>query len=194
MTVGEIMPFGDSEHLPVRPSLARTLMLYRELRLQDPRLCRWSDQVGVGRTEKARGVQKAPIDPFPAILVEDQVDRAGTEAPPNDHVFRGIGWAALHSDVADPREDLMVLSLTRPLPAKRWHLTAETAPVERVRFAALFSVRGPGQRVPDLSASSADGRMVFGFGEDVRGEIGWSPVRDELVRVCCGEDCLKIYA
>ena len=104
--VGEIMPFGDSEQDPVRPSLARTLMLYHGLRLQDARLCRWADQVG--------GAERAPIDPFPAILVEDRVERAAAEAPAHDRAFRGIGWAALHSDATRPREDLMVLLRSSP--------------------------------------------------------------------------------
>lgn len=105
--VGEIMPFGDSEHLPVRPLLARTLMFYHGLRLQDARLCRWADQV-------QEGAQQASLDPFPAILVEDRVERAGAHAPANDRLFRGIGWAALHSDVTRPQEDLMVLLRSSP--------------------------------------------------------------------------------
>jgi hypothetical protein len=106
--VGEIMPFGDSEHLAVRPTLARTLMLYHGLRLRDARLCRWSDQV------LDEGGERAPIDAFPGILVEDSLDRGGAAGPPNDRAFRGIGWAALHSDVTHPQKDLMVLLRSSP--------------------------------------------------------------------------------
>jgi hypothetical protein len=83
-------------------------VLYHGLRLQDASLCRWSDQVVVD------GGERAPLDPFPAILVEDRVDRTGAAVPPNDRVFRGIGWAALHSDVTQPQQDLMVLFRSSP--------------------------------------------------------------------------------
>jgi hypothetical protein len=106
--LGEIMPFGDSEHLPVRPSLARTLMLSMGLRLQDARLCRWSDQV------LEPDGNRAALDPFPGILYEDDVERASAAAVPNDRVFRGIGWAALHSDVTRAREDLHVMLRSSP--------------------------------------------------------------------------------
>jgi hypothetical protein len=33
---------------------------------------------------------------------------------PNDAVFRGVGWAALHSDIASPEEDLMVVFKSSP--------------------------------------------------------------------------------
>jgi hypothetical protein len=107
--IGEIMPFGDTEHAPVRPSQARTLMLFHGLRLQDARLRKWADQVN------QEDNQPAEADPFPGILLPDDLDAPPTtEALANDRVFRGIGWAALHSDIAHPAEDFMVMFRSSP--------------------------------------------------------------------------------
>ena len=45
-------------------------------------------------------------------------------------------------------------TLTLPLPAKRWHLTAETERTDRIRIACLFSVQGPGERTPEMDLSA----------------------------------------
>ena len=106
--VGEITPFGDTEQSHVRPSGARTLMQYHSLRLRDSRLRKWADQVN------PIGAGPGTVDPFPGILLEDNVGEADGEALPNDRVFRGIGWAALHSDITSPADDLMVAFRSSP--------------------------------------------------------------------------------
>jgi hypothetical protein len=107
--IGEIMPFGDTEHAPVRPSGTRTLMHFHGLRLQDPRLRKWADQVN------KEGDPTAEVDPFPGILLPDALDtNQPTEPLPNDKVFRGIGWAALHSDIAQPKDDFMIMFRSSP--------------------------------------------------------------------------------
>lgn len=112
--VGEIMPFGDTEHSPVRPSQARTLLYYHGLRLSDTRLRRWAEQV-----ESPDGVPSDPrssarLDPFPGILVEDRLEAPRGANPPNDRAFRGVGWGVLHSDITAPKSDLMVLLRSSP--------------------------------------------------------------------------------
>ena len=105
--VGEIMPFGDTEQ-HVRPSGARTLMKYHALRLRDGRLQRWSEQVApLGALETSR------LEPFPGILYEDDLEPTEEEIS-NDRVFRGVGWAALHSDIANPTDDFMVCFRSSP--------------------------------------------------------------------------------
>jgi hypothetical protein len=106
--IGEIMPFGDTEHQQVRPSGARTLMYYHALRLRDGNLRRWADQVAT------QGGEEPKVDPFPAIVCEDNLDTTPPDPLPNDRVFRGVGWAALHSDIAHPREDFMVAFRSSP--------------------------------------------------------------------------------
>jgi hypothetical protein len=367
--VGEIMPFGDSEHLPVRHSTARTLLLYHGARLADRRLLRWADQV------EEPGGARAPIDPFPGILIEDTLDQAEAAPLPNDRVFHGIGWGALHSDIADPHADLMVLfrsspyggvshghasqndfavmvggralicaggerfphhgspfhtqyaqqsvshncilvdgqgainrdgsrggeivdfrsgqsfgyvcgeaenaygdllrrwrrhlllirpsvlvlvddiaapspatfqwllhalerfeidaesqqitsqhrgaslacqlyastplalsqtdawpiapdegypTLTRPLPAVRWHLTAQTARTDRIRIAALCGVQRPGEPPPDLRASMEGSRILFQCGRDVTGQIDLAPGSTGLLQVSIGSEQLRV--
>jgi hypothetical protein len=107
--IGEIMPFGDTEQAPVRPSQARTILHFHGLRLQDPHLRKWADQV---HTE---GDQPAEVDPFPGILLPDDLDTNQPSEPlPNDKVFRGIGWAALHSDITHPKDDFMIMFRSSP--------------------------------------------------------------------------------
>lgn len=107
--IGEIMPFGDTEHAPVRPSQARTFMQFHGLRLQDLRLRKWADQVN--KTDD----QASEISPYPGILLPDDLGTTQPTAPlPNDKVFRGIGWAALHSNIENPKDDFMVMFRSSP--------------------------------------------------------------------------------
>jgi len=366
--VGEIMPFGDIEHAPVRSHQARTLMLYHGLRLREPRLHRWANQVP--DQEDA----EASIDPFAGILLEDDLETEALDPVPNDRVFRGIGWGVLHSDVTCPERDLMVLlrsspyggvshghasqndfavikggraliaaggerfphhgspfhteyaqqsishncilvdgqgainrdgnrggrivdffssqtfghvsgeaenaygdlldrwrrhvllirpsvlilvddlvasapsvfqwllhaferfeidaetqtvtsrrkgaslcghlyastgltlsqtdvwpvapdegypTLTRPLPAKRWHFTARTERAERLRLAFLCSVCGPGEQVPDLCLTVEGNQVRFQVGSDVTGTVDLSPESDTLLQASCGEEQIQ---
>lgn len=363
--LGEIMPFGDTEHSPVRPSQARTFLFYHGVRLGAPRLCRWADQVEGG----------VPVEPFPGILMENNLDGADGEAIPNDRVFRGIGWGALHSDIGNPKEDFMVMfrsspyggvshghasqndfavmkggralicagglrfphhgtpfhtqyaqqsishncvlvngqgaingdgnrggeiagfstgkklgyvcgeaqnaygdlldkcrrhlllirpsvlilvddlvapepstfqwllhafeqfeidadrrmvtsrrngaslsgqlyastaltlsqtdawpvapdegypTLSRPLPEKRWHFTAQTERTNRIRIACVFSVQGPGEVPPDVRVSIEGNRIAFEYGSDVAGSIDLSPDSREVFQVSCGAESIGI--
>lgn len=105
--LGEIMPFGDTEHQRLRPSGGRTLLHYHALRLRDGRLRAWADQVFPDESPK--------VDPFPGIIYEDDVppdtDPSGLD---QDRVFRGVGWAALHSSITDPASDFMVAFRSSP--------------------------------------------------------------------------------
>ena len=106
--VGELMPFGDTEDQPVRASQARTFLQFHGLRLQNHRLRTWADQV------RDPDDQSAPIDPFPGILLEDNPIPTQKDSIPQDRVFRGVGWGALHSDIEHPNSDFMVLFRSSP--------------------------------------------------------------------------------
>jgi hypothetical protein len=106
--IGEIKPFGDTEHQAVSPTQARTLMQYHGLRLGDTRLRRWADQVDTHAGDQST------LDPFPGILLEDNLEEKAADPLPNDRVFRGVGWGALHSDIANPTEDFMVMFRSSP--------------------------------------------------------------------------------
>ena len=365
--VGEIKPFGDTEHAPVGLAGARTLLRYHGSRLRDARLCQWGQQI----QEQER------MGPFPGILIQDHRDVTPADPLPNDRVFRGVGWGALHSDITRPKDDLMVLfrsspyggvshghanqndfavmkggkalicagglrfphhgtpfhneyaqqsvshncvlvngqgainrdgnrggeiagfstgdtfgyvsgeaenayggllrkcrrhmllirpsvlilvddlvapnpstfqwllhafeqfeidegeqsiisrrhgasltgrlyassaltlsqtdawpvapdkgypTLTRPLPDRRWHFTAETEQTNRIRIASIFSVQGPGEDAPDLSVSSEGSRIVFRYGQGVTGYVDLSPGSGGVLRASCGEEDVEIEA
>jgi len=74
-------------------------------------------------------------------------------------------------------------TLTRPLPAKRWHFTAETERTDRIRIAAICTVQGPGEQEPDLNVSVQGKRITFRYGQDVTGRLGLSPDSDEVLQV-----------
>ena len=106
--VGELMPFGDTEDQPVRGSQARTFLQFHGLRLQNHRLRAWANQV-----HDPEG-RSAEIDPFLGILLEDKPILPEKDSIPQDRVFRGVGWGALHSDIEHPDSDFMVLFRSSP--------------------------------------------------------------------------------
>jgi hypothetical protein len=105
--IGQIMPFGDTEHQAVRPAQARTLLKYHGLRLRNARLRKWADEV---RADNSEG----RVDPFLDILLEDTPIEPDNTPLPQDRVFTGVGWAALHSTLTEPADDFMVMFRSSP--------------------------------------------------------------------------------
>ena len=105
--LGEIMPFGDTEHELVRSS-AKTFLQFHGLRLNNHRLYHWADSVG------EQEVHTSSLDPFPGILLENTPPEEKEDGIPQDRVFRGVGWGALHSDIERPDKDFMVLLRSSP--------------------------------------------------------------------------------
>ncbi len=103
--VGELMPFGDTEHQPVRSS-AGTFLQFHGLRLNNHRLYHWADHPD--------GQSGHTLDPFPGILLENIPPEQKEDTIPQDRAFRGIGWGALHSDIENPDRDFMVLFRSSP--------------------------------------------------------------------------------
>ncbi len=107
---GDISPFGDSEHSPSlgRVSGVRSLMLFHANLYNDQTVQWWADQLKTsgGNTASASGI---------AGLILPNTTRARKPVSlGNDAAFFGVGWAALHSDILDPDEDLMVMFKSSP--------------------------------------------------------------------------------
>ncbi len=108
--VGEIFGFGDSYDFPVarRTTGLRSLMQFYAERFDDPGLRWWVDLL-----EREDG-RRPGLSALPGIVLPQTVQPAPPEDLPSDAVFRGVGWAALHTDLGQPHNDLMVMFKSSP--------------------------------------------------------------------------------
>lgn len=108
--VGEIFGFGDSFDSPVagRASALRGLLEFHAQRYQDPLVRGWVELL------RARGGGDVETAVLPALMLPTTIQPASPAALPPDAVFHGVGWAALHSQLANPAEDLMVMFKSSP--------------------------------------------------------------------------------
>jgi hypothetical protein len=108
--IGEIMGFGDSYNYPVqrRAGQLRGLLQIHAERMQSSDVQWW---VSLLKDEEG----KTPaLGALPGLIYEAKVRPQKPSSLPNDKVFRGVGWAALHSDISNPEEDLLVLFKSSP--------------------------------------------------------------------------------
>jgi len=108
--IGEIMGFGDSYEggAKSRAGSLRTLVQFHAERTSDPPLRWWVDLL---RTPSGG---KPSLSPMIGLIRPEKVEpQAPVDVAP-DAVFRGVGWAALHSDLAHPDEDLLVALKSSP--------------------------------------------------------------------------------
>jgi len=107
---GEIMPWGDTEQAAVPPRTGglRALLQFHALRHNDPVVKAWVDLL-----ERKPG-RKASISPLAGIILPDDLEPKPLTDLPNDAAFFGVGWAALHSNLDDPDDDLLVLFKSSP--------------------------------------------------------------------------------
>ena len=106
---GEIKPFGDGEQGGVGSgSGIASLLFFHANRYGDPST-KWFI-----RQFKAKDGAPPEATWRPALFVEDEVEPERPSNLPNDRAFPGIGWAALHSDLADPENDLHVMFKSSP--------------------------------------------------------------------------------
>ncbi len=108
--VGEIVGFGDSYDgsAMARSGSLRGLIQFHAERTGDSALRWWVDLL---RTTSGR---KPSLSPMTGLILPQQVKpKPPVEVVP-DAVFRGVGWAALHSDLANPDEDLLVAFKSSP--------------------------------------------------------------------------------
>ena len=108
--VGDIKPFGDTEHAPVSDSAGgiRSLLQFHANLFEDSTTRWWVDllQSSSGNPVSPSGTQ--------ALILPDTVQPVAPDAISNDAAFFGVGWAALHSNIMDPEDDLMVLFKSSP--------------------------------------------------------------------------------
>jgi hypothetical protein len=103
--VGEIKPFGDGAERGGAGSGGSSLMLHHGRRFRDASAVWYAQQV-----PDATGVGDGLIP----LATEDTVKAAPPSTAPQAAVFRGIGWAALHSAIERPREDTFFLFKSSP--------------------------------------------------------------------------------
>ena len=108
--VGEISPFGDAEESPVHGKTERlsSMFLYYSQVFQDPGMRWWSEFLNQGNQ-----ASDDPLSNIRRLYVPDTIKAVRPNLPP-DRAFPGIGWAAFHSDINHPEEDLMVLFKSSP--------------------------------------------------------------------------------
>ncbi len=109
--VGEISPFGDAEENPVagRTDRLASMFLYYSHAFRDSGMRWWADLLEEGK-------QEASLDPLSNIrrmFITDTIKPVRPDLPP-DRAFMGIGWAAFHSDITSPKNDLMLLFKSSP--------------------------------------------------------------------------------
>ena len=109
--VGEISPFGDAEENPVAGPTARlaSMFLYYAHVFGDGGLRWWAELLEDGKQEPSQD----PLSNIRMMYVRDTIQPIKPDLPP-DMAFPGIGWAALHSDITHPENDLMLLFKSSP--------------------------------------------------------------------------------
>jgi hypothetical protein len=107
---GEIAGFGDSYDKSVisRAGSIRSLVQFHAERTGDRRLRWWVDLL------RASDASRPSLSPIVGLINPQRIEPlAPTDLSP-DAVFRGVGWAALHSDLARPDRDLFVAFKSSP--------------------------------------------------------------------------------
>jgi hypothetical protein len=103
---GEMKPFGDGADRGGVGAAGAVLMMHHGRRFQDPAAVWYAEQAG--------GLAEGISDPLVAMLTEDTVQPAPPSKLPGAAVFRGIGWAGLHSALDRPQEDTFFLFKSSP--------------------------------------------------------------------------------
>jgi len=106
---GEIRPFGDSAE-GGGPGVGRgsgyaELMAFHAQRYDDPHIGWWVEQI-----PGYRGGQRGSL----SLLHEDELPSQAPTDLPDSRVFKSVGWAGLHSDVADPENDTCLVFKSSP--------------------------------------------------------------------------------
>ena len=102
--LAEISPFGDGATWR-GPQGAADLMIHHAQLFRDP-YCRWWALKANPNARRSAGLI--------SLILPDEVKAEPPLDLPNDAAFRGVGWVALHSDIADPENDAFVLFKSSP--------------------------------------------------------------------------------
>ena len=108
--LGEITPFGDSEHLSVtnRAGDVYSILQFHALRYEDPIVRWWMEFLDNDKENTQR------LGVMHRILLPDELPPETPTMLAPDRAFFGVGWAALHSNIIDPERDLMCLFKSSP--------------------------------------------------------------------------------
>jgi hypothetical protein len=108
--LGEVTPFGDGEHQSIKGSVGHmyAILLFHALRYRDPVTRWWIEQLDKDWGDSAR------LGAMHLIILEDDLKPEKPKWLPPDRAFHGIGWAALHSDMLNPKNDLTLLFKSSP--------------------------------------------------------------------------------
>jgi len=108
--LGEIRPWGDGEEgeIPDGATRVRALIQFHASKYRDPLARGWAALL---RDPRGR---PAGVSWDPGIWLNDDVAAQPPTNLPPDAVWRGIGWAVFHSDLARPERDLMVMFKCSP--------------------------------------------------------------------------------
>jgi hypothetical protein len=106
---GEIRPFGDSAE-GGGPGVGRgsgyaELMSFHAHCYNDPYIGWWVKQIPGYRGQRSG---------FGALLYEDELPVNAPDDLPNSRVFKGVGWAGLHSDLTQPQRDTCLIFKSSP--------------------------------------------------------------------------------
>jgi hypothetical protein len=106
---GEIRPFGDGAE-GGGPGVQggsgyADFMAFHAHRYQDPHIGWWVKQIP-GNTSRG--------EPFLSLLHEDELPARAPTDLPHSRVFRSVGWAGLHSNLADPKNDTCLIFKSSP--------------------------------------------------------------------------------
>lgn len=139
---GEITPFGDGEHASVaeRASAIRSLLMFHAGRYQDDTIRQWIELL------KTSDGQPARVRALPGLLWPDTIPPGTLNELPPDAAFFSVGWAALHSNLADPSNDLMVVFKSSPYGAVS-HSHADQNSFAIMKGGRALAIPG-GQRYP----------------------------------------------
>jgi hypothetical protein len=108
--LGEVAPFGDGEHISIKSRAGNiyAILLFHALRYRDSATRWWIEQLD------KEGGNSARLGEMHRIILPDDLKPEKPKWLAPDRAFHGIGWAALHSDILNPKNDLTVLFKSSP--------------------------------------------------------------------------------
>lgn len=170
---GELRPFGDGEQgaTPTDGGSIGSLLRFHAHKFNDPAVGWFAEHV-------LREKDGSPPDRtyIPDMFAPAPGFDAKPEALAQDRAFRGIGWAAMHSDIADPGGDLFVLFKSSPYGSVSHSYADQNTYVVMKGGAALAALSGaywPSYGAPfhadyTRHTVSKNGILVGGKGQIVR--------------------------
>lgn len=120
--IGEVSPFGDSEDKGVEGSksaVIHSMLRFYAERNQDPEMKWWTDMFRYDKENVDRSMKGLVQD----IMLKNKITPRKPQNIKQERVFRGVGWAAIHSDITAPEQDLFLLFKSSPFgPESHSHL------------------------------------------------------------------------